>query len=429
MSGLILPKKLELDFADPPDTSGRISKSPIHGPEQEIRLTDPTTGKVWGFVVVDNTTRGPGLGGVRIAPDLSLNEVRRLARAMTLKNSAANLPFGGGKSGILADLDVLDSSPGLKQDLIALFAETIFPLDYYITAPDMGTDEADIQQIYEFNCNKLGLDSHARGGAGRPPGKGGIPIDAWGLTAHGLFAAMETLEDMEPSFCLQGAKVIVQGFGNVGAHTANKCFKAGAVIAGVSDIHAGLWKSDGLDMDELNRIKFKPGGLDNYSGELDKKLSPDSLDRLLEYPCDILIPAARPDAITARNADRIQCRAIFQGANSPSSKMTEYYLQNRRDIVSYSDFIVNVGGVIGCAVELRMAVDGPYRSQVLACGDNGRSWIEYLIYNTVADNMKSILLKMKACNKPDTIFRELAQQLAIERLEEQSAGNKSHGGA
>ena len=429
MSGLILPKILELDPVDPPGASDRISKSPIPYPEREMRLTDPATGKVWGYVVVDNTIRGPGLGGVRIAPDLSLNEVRRLARAMTLKNSAANIPFGGGKSGILAEPEILNNCPGLKRDLIGLFAAALFPLDDYITAPDMGTDEEDIQQIYLFNGAKLGIASHARGGAGRPLGNGGIPIDEWGLTAHSLFAAMETLEKLEPSFSLRGAKVIVQGFGNVGAHTANKCFKAGAVIAGVSDIHAGLWKSDGLDMDELNRIRFKPGGLDNYSGLLDKKLGPDKLDWLLEFPCDILIPCARPDAITARNADRIQCRTIFQGANSPSSKMTEYYLQNRRDIVSYSDFIVNVGGVIGCAVELRMAIDEPYRSKVMAHGDNGRSWIENLIYNTVAENMKSLWLKMKACNGPDTIFRELAEQLAIERLEEPSAGNKPHGKA
>ena len=81
------------------------------------------------------------------------------------------------------------------------------------------------------------------------------------------------------------------------------------------------------------------------------------MDWLLEAPCDILVPAARPDAITARNADRIQCKVILQGANTPVNKMTEYYLNNRRGIISLSDFIVNSGGIIGCAVELTMKAD------------------------------------------------------------------------
>ena len=268
MSKLILPEKLELQYVKPLDKFDRFSHSSAIGPEQEIRLADPKTGKVWGYVVVDNTIRGPGLGGVRIAPDLKLSEVRRLARAMTLKNSAANLPFGGGKSGLLANPNFLNSCPQLKCDLIGLFAETIFPLEKYITAPDMGTNEEDIQLIHEFNSKKLGAKHHDRGGAGRPPKQGGIPIDGWGLTAHGLLAAMETLERMDPELQLKGSKVAVQGFGNVGAHAASKFCAAGAVIVGVSDIHAGLWKSDGLDMGELNRIRNQPGGLDNYSGKL-----------------------------------------------------------------------------------------------------------------------------------------------------------------
>ena len=129
------------------------------------------------------------------------------------------------------------------------------------------------------------------------------------------------------------------------------------MITGVSDIHGALWHSHGLNVGELNSIRREPGGISNYSGQVEKRLGPEQIDWLLEAPCDILIPAARPDAITARNADRIQCRKIFQGANAPSNKMTEYYLQNRRGIISYSDFIVNVGGVMGCAVELKMTME------------------------------------------------------------------------
>lgn len=137
----------------------------------------------------------------------------------------------------------------------------------------------------------------------------------------------------------------------------------------------------------------------------------------MEAPCDILISAACPDAVTARNADRIQCRKVFQGANAPSNKMTEYYLQNRRGIVSYLDFIVNVGGVMGCAVELKMTMDASYREQVLAYGEDGKSYVDRLITNTVSSNIQTLMGRLSDQKKGDRIFREEAQQLAQERLE------------
>ena len=141
--------------------------------------------------------------------------------------------------------------------------------------------------------------------------------------------------------------------------------EAGAIIVGASDIHQALWNAKGLDVGQLNQIRKNPGGLASYTGPIEKALGPEHLDWLLEAPCEILVPAARPDAITAKNADRIQCKVILQGANTPVNKMTEYYLKNRRGILSLSDFIVNVGGVIGCAVEMKMTGDGDYKSEVL----------------------------------------------------------------
>jgi glutamate dehydrogenase (NAD(P)+)/glutamate dehydrogenase (NADP+) len=382
-----------------------------------IRVLDPATGSIWGFVVVDDTRRGPGLGGIRMAPDVTLWEVRRLARAMTLKNSAANLPFGGGKAGIVCDPVIMAKNPGMKRDLIGLFAEALFSVDQYIPAPDMGTNEADIQQIYEYFSERLGTHQHMRGGASRPPDKGGIPIDEWGLTAHSLFAAVRTVEELEPDFKLRDAQVVIQGYGNVGSVTASKLSDVGAVITGASDIHGALWHPHGLNVEELNSVRHEPGGISNYSGQVEKRLGPNQIDWLLEAPCDILIPAARPDAITARNADRIQCRKIFQGANAPSNKMTENYLQNRRGIVSYSDFIVNVGGVIGCAVELKMTMDTLYLEQVLSQGKDGKNYTDRLIYNTVSSNIRTLMGRLSDQKDRDRIFREEAQQLAQERLD------------
>jgi glutamate dehydrogenase/leucine dehydrogenase len=336
---------------------------------------------------------------------------------MTLKNSAANLPFGGGKAGIVCDPVLMAHNPGMKRDLIGLFAEALFIVDNYIPAPDMGTNETDIQQIYEYFSERLGTPQHMRGGASRPPDKGGIPIDEWGLTAHSLFAAIRTVEELEPDFKLNGTQVVIQGYGNVGSVTASKLSEVGAVITGASDVHGALWHPQGLNVEELNSVRCKPGGISNYSGKVEKRFRPDQIDWMLEAPCDILIPAARPDAITARNADRIQCRMIIQGANAPSNKMTEYYLQNRRGIVSYSDFIVNVGGVIGCAVELKMTMDQTYREQVLSQEENGKNYTDRLIYKTVSSNMRTLMSRLSDQKDGDRIFREEAQALEQERLE------------
>ncbi len=415
MTQIELPKKLELEALPAKSSDGRFSTNTEQPPEKRINLNDPETGKTWGFVVVDNTCRGPGLGGIRMAKGVTLTEVARLARAMTLKNSAACVPFGGGKSGLAVDPESLRNSPELRRHLIGLFAEALYSIDSYICAPDMGTDERDIQQIYECNSGQLETPVHLRGGAGRPPEKGGIPIDGWGLTAHGLFAAAKTMEPLQGGFPLKGARVVIQGYGNVGSYTASKLHAEGALIVGASDIHAALWHPKGLNLEELNSVRREACGLQGYSGPVEKHFGADRVDWLLEAPCEILVPAARPDAITAKNADRIQCRIILQGANTPSNKMTEYYLKNRRDILSLSDFIVNVGGVIGCAVELKMTGDPAYKEKVSSHGT--RRYVEELIFSTVAKNVLEIHNRLASQKQKDVIFREEALKLAIERLQ------------
>jgi glutamate dehydrogenase (NAD(P)+) len=413
LTSIKLPSRFEVEVLREKLKSERFSNSDDPPAEQKIRLSDPKTGQTWGFVVVDNTRRGLGLGGIRMAPNITLREISRLAKAMTLKNSAACLPFGGGKSGLSVNPLYFQTRPGLKRDLIGLFAEALFIIKTYIPAPDMGTDETDIQQIYELFSTKLGTVKHQRGGAGRPPEKGGIPIDAWGLTAHGLFAAAKTMEQQAGGFPIKNARVVVQGYGNVGSWTATKLYQEGALIVGASDIHAALWNPKGLNVEQLNRIRNNPHGLQNYSDPVEKRFQNKQLDWLLEAPCDILVPAARPDSITAKNADRIQCRLILQGANAPINKMTEYYLENRRKIRSLADFIVNVGGVIGCAVELKMNTDPSYRHQVLT--KEPRVYLEELIENTVSRNVTEVCRRL-AEEPKDTIFREVALKLAEERL-------------
>lgn len=410
-----LPKTLKAVPLPDKDQGDRFSVADDLTAKVSYQIVDPESQSIWGYVAIDNTQRGPGLGGIRMVPDLRLNEVTRLARVMTLKNSAACLPYGGAKAGIILKSDALAKNPDCRRQLMEMLADCLYELPDYAPAPDMGTNENDIQIIHNNHSQKLGTEKHSRGGAGRPPECGGVPIDDWALTAHGLFSAIKALESMDESLNLSKSKFVVQGFGNVGAPTALKLQESGATLVGASDIHTALWNPDGLDVQALNKIRKQPGGLSNYPLKVERKFSPDKLDWLLEAPCDILIPSARPDAITARNADRIQCRYILQGANTPSSKPVEYYLHHRRNILSLTDFIVNAGGVIGCTVERQLTMDDSYAEKLRQAGV--RLYVENLIDNTISKNICETVSRMK--KNSDSIFRDSAWELALERLEGQ----------
>jgi len=397
-----LPKVLDHD---------RFSKNLIGLQEACHEIFDSETNKTWGFVSIDNTKRGPGLGGIRIAPNITLNEVNRLAKTMTLKNSASCLPYGGGKAGLIVNDPLFYKDRKLKQFLIKKLSKILFDLKKYIPAADMGTDEYDIQTIYEHHSKKLQQNIHDRGGVGRPFDSGGVPLDDWALTAHGLFTAAQTLESLLDNFSIKNSKVIIQGFGNVGCPTAIKLSQKGALIVGASDINCALWYPEGLDVKELIRIRKLPDGLKNYSKKVNKIFENKKLDWLLEAPCDILIPAARPDAITAKNIDRINCRLILEGANTPTSKPIEYYLKHRRNILSLTDFIVNAGGVIGCAVEQKIMQDTNYANKLKI--KNTRNYTENLIFNTISNNVIEIFSRIRN----DDLFRDAATELALERLQ------------
>ncbi len=412
MSALKLPKCLKAELLNSNDQGERFTTGQDMVTESIFKIIDPDTNASWGFLAIDNTRRGPGLGGIRMVPDLRLNEISRLARVMTLKNSAACLPYGGAKAGIILKDHELAENSDIRREFIEKLADCLFELPAYAPAPDMGTNEKDIQIIYDNHSRSLGTEIHSRGGAGRPIENGGIPIDDWELTAHGLFSAIKTLATLDEKLDLSKATFIVQGYGNVGAPIAGKLQESGATLVGASDINIALWSPEGLNVQALNNIRKMPGGLKNYPFKVSKRFSSEKLDWLLEAPCDILIPSARPDAITSRNVDRIQCRYILQGANTPSSKPVEYYLYNRRKILSLTDFIVNAGGVIGCAVERNMLVNDSYAKKVKTVGI--RTYVEDLIFKTISNNVREIHKRMN--NNSDTIFRDSAWEFALERL-------------
>jgi len=409
MENKIIPKSFSIRQLPKIFNEDRFSESYTVNKGASYEIFDPETNNIWGFISINNTQRGTALGGIRLAPNISLNEINRLAYVMTLKNSASCLPHGGGKAGLILNKFSIFNEE-LKKKLIEKLSEILFKLNNYIPAADMGTDENDIQIIYEHHSKKLKKKIHDRGGVGRPFKNGGVPIDEWELTAHGLFAATQTIECLLDDFKIKNSKVVIQGFGNVGCPIAIKLNNKGAIIVGASDINCALWNPNGLDLKELEQIRKLPHGLKNYTKKVEKKFESEKLDWLLEAPCDILVPAARPDVITAKNIDRINCRLILEGANMPSSKPVEYYLRHRKNILTLTDFIVNAGGVIGCAVENKILQNDNYAVQVRK--KNIRKYTEDLIYTTISKNVIEVLSRVKN----NYIFRDAATELALERL-------------
>lgn len=384
------------------------------GPKCIHRIHDPESGSTWGFVVVDNLQRGRGLGGVRFAPDVTVGEVCGLAQAMTLKSAAAMLPLGGAKSGVRADARWFAGHPGAKREFVRALAEALWTIPEYIPGPDMGTDEADMQTIYEVFAERNGGAGHGRGGVGRPPARGGFPLDEWGITAHGLLAAALAAETHVPGFRIRGSSVIIQGFGNVGAPVAQKLLSLGARLVGASDINAALYDPDGLDLPGLLAARQGPDGLAGYRGRVARRFDGVHVDRLLEMPCSLLVPAARPRAIHAENAPNLNAGMVLQGANNPADFVCEYFLQHRRGVPSLTDFIVNSGGVIAACVEAKADTDPAFRARVLAADGTGRLFLERLVTRIITENIAEMAQRLK--EKPGSTWREAAIDLARDRL-------------
>lgn len=302
------------------------------GPKTILHIHEPAIG-LKAILVVDNVAGGPSVGGLRMAPDVSVEECFRLARAMTYKNAAAGLPHGGGKSVIVGD-PAMD--PARKEQLIRAFARAIGPIGEYIVGPDMGTNETVMAWIRDEIGRAMGL----------PREIGGIPLDEIGATGHGLVAAAEVAAP-HAKLSLQGARVAVQGFGSVGKHAARLLVEKGAVVVAAADSKGTLHDPKGLDICGL--IALKEGG-----GHLAQAGQGEKLDRdaIVGVDCDIWISAARPDVIRGDNVDRLKAKLVLQGANIGVTAEAERAL-HERGVVSVPDFIGNAGGVICAAVEYR----------------------------------------------------------------------------
>ena len=298
------------------------------GPQKVVQLYSAKE-KVRAFVVVDNTALGPGIGGVRVSPGVTVQEVCRLARTMTLKNSIAGLAHGGAKAGIVAD----PAAPG-QERMFRIFARMIRELTEYIPGPDMGCNESAMAWILDETGRAVGL----------PEELGGLPLDKLGATGFGLAQCAE-IAASRIGLELRGARVLVEGFGSVGKAAARFLAARGAVLIGASDSRGAVHEPEGVDVEELIEVKQQKGSVTNYDRGTRIPAS-----ELLELPCDILIPAAVPDVIHGGNAGAIKSRLILQGANIAVTAEAESVL-NARGVLCVPDFIANAGGVIMAAME------------------------------------------------------------------------------
>ena len=291
-----------------------------------------------GYRVHHSTVLGPTKGGLRYADDVNLGEVTALAMLMTWKCALIGLPYGGAKGGVRVNPRVLSRRE--LEHLTRRYTTEIMLLigpDLDIPAPDLGTDEqtmAWMMDTYSMTQGKsvpgvvTGKPLIVGGSAGRREATGrGI--------VYALYQASRQLGQ-----ALQGLKVVVQGFGNVGSVAARLLWREGCVVIGVSDVQGGIWNPHGLDIRQLEAHVAESGSVTGFPGT-----EPVSNAELIERPCDVLVPAAVGSQIREDNADRVRATIVAEGANGPTTPQADAILRDR-GVTVIPDILANAGGVI-----------------------------------------------------------------------------------
>jgi glutamate dehydrogenase (NAD(P)+) len=302
-----------------------------------VKMDDGRVEMFTGYRIQHNLTRGPAKGGIRYHPDTDIDEVRALAMLMSWKCAVVNIPYGGAKGAVVVDPAKL--SLGEVERLTRRYATEISFLigpDKDIPAPDIGTNAQIMAWIMDTYSMHIGHTS--------PAVVTGKPINIGGshgrreATARGLvYVLREACE--QANISIAGAKVVIQGYGNVGGTSAMLLEDMGAKIVGVADRGGGVANPKGLDLRTLQAHYEKTGTVAGAPGGDEV-----SNAELLELPCDILIPAAIENQITIRNADRIKARIIIEAANGPTTPDADAILFDRGVLV-IPDILANAGGV------------------------------------------------------------------------------------
>jgi glutamate dehydrogenase (NAD(P)+) len=290
-----------------------------------------------GYRVQHSIARGPGKGGVRYAPNVSLDEVRALASWMTWKCAVVNIPFGGAKGGVICNPKTMSQGEleRMTRRYTAELIEFLGP-EKDVPAPDMGTDEQTMAWIMDTYSMHMRQTVNAVV-TGKPVNLGGSR-GRREATGRGVSVvcdeAMKTL-----GMPIDGCRVIVQGFGNVGSNAAKILADKGYKVIGIAEYDGGLYNPKGIDIVALMEHRKRAGTITGFAGA-------EEADRheLLTYACEILIPAATENVITSKNADRIRCRILCEGANGPTTTVADEILADKHVFI-IPDILANAGGV------------------------------------------------------------------------------------
>jgi glutamate dehydrogenase (NAD(P)+) len=322
------------------------------GPEKVVCVSDPRTG-MRGVLVIDNTARGSAKGGTRMSPNVSVSQIARLARVMTWKWAAIDLFHGGAKAGILADPDDPD-----KERILRAFARRLADQipSSYVAGLDLGLTERDAAIIQD----ELG----DRGAAvGVPAELGGVPYDALGFTGYGVAEAVDQALT-RLGLATKQARVVLQGFGAVGAGAARRLDELGATVVGLSTAAGAVIDPDGLDIARFLALR-EANGDECVLAAPSARRHPAGHELLAE--CDVLIPAAVQDVIDTSLAARLRTRILVEGSNLPTRPDARRILAER-GITVVPDFIANAGGAIaaGYAMDARYSAFRPDSAAIFA---------------------------------------------------------------
>jgi glutamate dehydrogenase (NAD(P)+) len=303
-----------------------------------VTMDDGSVTVFEGYRVTHNIARGPSKGGIRYHPSVTRDEVKSLAMWMTWKCALMGIPFGGAKGGVICDPKQLSRREleGMTRRFTSEIINEIGP-EKDIPAPDVGTDASVMAWIFDtYSMNKghsvLGVVT------GKPLAIGGS-LGREEATARGaLYVIADALQ--EEGKGLEGLRVAVQGFGNVGRHLARMLFEEGALVIAVSDSSGGLHAPNGLDMAGVLAHKAEHGTLEGFSGG-------DSItnEELLLLECDVLAPCALEQVIRSDNAAQVKARIICEGANGPVTPAADEILEDR-GVLLLPDVLANAGGVV-----------------------------------------------------------------------------------
>ncbi len=292
-----------------------------------------------GYRVTHNIARGPSKGGIRYHPDVTLDEVKSLAMWMTWKCALMNIPFGGAKGGVACNPKALSRNE-LQKMTRRYTTEIINEIgpEKDIPAPDVGTDGAVMAWIFDtYSMNKghsvLGVVT------GKPLNIGGS-LGRLEATARGARSTASARRRGSSSMPIDGMKVAVQGFGNVGSYLAKFLAQQGAIVIAVSDSAGGIHNPKGIDVDSAIAHKQETGLLAGL-----KDAEKVTNEELLLLDCDVLAPCALEQVITSENADKVKAKIVCEGANGPTTPTADEILEDR-GILVLPDVLANAGGVV-----------------------------------------------------------------------------------